>query len=318
MNELVPMYKYPIVDDDGWKSLNGELPVKMTNDYLFRALLQSDNETLKALLASLLRLDADQIKSARITNSIPLGIGIDSKTFIMDVSVELNDLKLVNLEMQVIKEPWWCDRSLSYICRSYDNLNRGASYDQAKPVRQIAFCDFTLFRKAPEFYATYKILNEHNPKIVYSEKLVISNVDLTRIDLATDVDKEYRTDEWARLFKAETWEDMKMLAEKNSMMERTISGIWQLTEDNLIREQCRAREEWIINDNRKNEIIEQQRAAMDEYEINDKRKNEIIEQQRAAIEEYEINDNRKNEIIEQQKREMEDLKQEIAALKGKA
>lgn len=113
-----------------------------------------------------------------------------------------------------------------------------------------------------------------------------------------------RINEWARLFKAETWEDMKMLAEKNSMMERTISGIWQLTEDNLIREQCRAREEWIINDNRKNEIIEQQKAT--------------LEQQKAAIEEYEINDNRKNEIIEQQKREMEDLKQEIAALKGKA
>ena len=170
MEEYLPMYEYPIVDDDGWKRLSGKLPVKMTNDYLFQALLQSDNNTLKVLLASVLRLDADRIISARITNSIPLGARIDSKTFILDVSVELNDQKLINLEMQVIKEPWWCDRSLSYICRSFDNLNHGVSYDLIKPVRQIAFCDFTLFKEGPEFFATYKILNEHNPKIVYSEK----------------------------------------------------------------------------------------------------------------------------------------------------
>ena len=73
-----------------------------------------------------------------------------------------------------------------------------------------------------------------------------------------------------------------MIAEKNSVMDRTISGIWQLTEDNLIREQCSAREEWIINDNRKNEIIEQQKATM-----------------------------------EQQKDEIEALKQKLYALKGR-
>ena len=52
MKNLEPMYSYPIVENDGWKTLTGALPVKMTNDYLFRALLQSDNETLKVLLAS--------------------------------------------------------------------------------------------------------------------------------------------------------------------------------------------------------------------------------------------------------------------------
>ena len=53
-----------------------------------------------------------------------------------------------------------------------------------------------------------------------------------------------------------------MLAEKDKTMDRAISGIWQLTEEEMIQEQCRAREEWIINDNRKNEIIEQQKEAL--------------------------------------------------------
>ena len=49
MKNYIPQYVYPLKRDDGWKKLTGSLPVRMTNDYLFRALLQSDNETLKGL-----------------------------------------------------------------------------------------------------------------------------------------------------------------------------------------------------------------------------------------------------------------------------
>ena len=84
-----PVYVYPLREDDGWGRLEGELPVKMTNDYLFRALLQSDNDTLKALLASLLKTDVENIQSAEVTNPVLLGEGIGDKTFIMDVRVFL-------------------------------------------------------------------------------------------------------------------------------------------------------------------------------------------------------------------------------------
>ncbi|MBQ9607292.1 MAG: Rpn family recombination-promoting nuclease/putative transposase, partial [Lachnospiraceae bacterium] len=172
MKNYTPVYVYPLTEDDGWKSLTGELRVKMTNDYLFRALLQSDNDTLKALLASLLRIDVSDIRSAEVTNPLLLGESIEDKTFIMDVNVELNNDTLIDLEMQVIRESGWTERSLSYICREFDQLNSGMAYIEAKPVRQIAFCDFTLFKDAPEFYATYKLINERNKKKVYSEKLV--------------------------------------------------------------------------------------------------------------------------------------------------
>ena len=44
---------------------------------------------------------------------------------------------------------------------------------------------------------------------------------------------------WARLFKAVSWEEVKMIAEKNPEMEQTVSSIWQLTEDEKIKEQMR-------------------------------------------------------------------------------
>lgn len=50
---------------------------------------------------------------------------------------------------------------------------------------------------------------------IYSDKLRLSVLDLTHINLATEEDKQYQIDYWASLFKATTWEELKMLAEKN-------------------------------------------------------------------------------------------------------
>ena len=42
MNNYKPVEVYPLTESKEWMKLTGELPVKMTNDYLFGALLQSD------------------------------------------------------------------------------------------------------------------------------------------------------------------------------------------------------------------------------------------------------------------------------------
>ncbi len=316
MNNYTPVAHYPLIKSDGWKNLTGDLPVKMTNDYLFRALLQSDNEVLKAILASVLHMDVDEIKSAEITKEFLLGEEIGDKEFILDVNVVLNDKVITDLEMQVIKESFWCDRSLSYICRSFDNLNQGVEYANVKPVRQVAFCDFTLFEKYPEFHATYKILNVKKPEVEYSNKFIISNIDLTRIDLATEEDKKYGVNKWAQFFKAETWEDMKMLAQKDDTIGRAISGVWQLTEEEMIRERCRAREEWIINDKWKSEQLVIKDAEIEQKNAEIEQKKAEIEQKKAEIEQKDAEIERKDVEIEQEKAINEQLKAEIEQLKA--
>ena len=50
-------------------------------------------------------------------------------------------------------------------------------------------------------------------------------VDLTQIHLATKEDKQYQIDYWASLFKSRTWEEIKMIAEKNEYMEEASKTI---------------------------------------------------------------------------------------------
>lgn len=50
---------------------------------------------------SLLHFERDDIQSIKITNPIQLGKSMDSKDFILDINVSLNNKSFVNLEMQV-------------------------------------------------------------------------------------------------------------------------------------------------------------------------------------------------------------------------
>ena len=171
----------------------GPLPIPMTNDYLFRALLQRNNKVLKGLVCSLLHLAPEQLHSAEITNPIELGASVTDKTFILDIKILLNDQTVLNLEMQVINQHNWVERSLSYLCRDFDSLQSGESYQAIRPVLQIGILNFTLFPEQPEFYSTYQFLNVKNHSL-YSDKLRISVLNLTQIELATKEDKSCQID----------------------------------------------------------------------------------------------------------------------------
>lgn len=56
----------------------GKIYYSMTNDYMFRAVLQSNNRVLRGLICSLLHLTEQEVVSAKVTNPIILG-GVDSR-----------------------------------------------------------------------------------------------------------------------------------------------------------------------------------------------------------------------------------------------
>lgn len=227
----------------------GKLPHSLTNDYLFKALLQKNKNVLKELVCSLLHLHPAEVESLEIKNAIILGQAItedfDSKIFVLDINVLLNNQSLINLEMQVVDYDDWPERTMAYLCRNFDQLKRGEGYINIKPTIHIGFLDFTLFPECPEFYATYKMMNVKNHHI-YTDKFVLSVVDLKHMELATQEDKEWKLDYWAALFKATTWEELKMLAQQSQILKEAVETVYDLTADEAIREQCKAREKHIM------------------------------------------------------------------------
>lgn len=229
--------------DNAWLSATGPVSIRMTNDYLFRALLQRSNIALRGLICSLLRLNDDEVVSVEILNPIELGKSVAAKDFFLDIKVSLNDQMVIHLEMQVINQYNWPERSLSYLCRTFDSLRVGESYLKAKPTIQIGLLNYTLFPEFPEFYASYEFRNTKNHHL-YSDKLRLCVLDLSRIDLATTEDKLHRIDYWASLFKSTTWEEIKMLAKNNAYISDAASTVYRLSQEERIRLQCEAREDY--------------------------------------------------------------------------
>ena len=91
--------------------------------------------------------------------------------------------------------------------------------------------------------SNYLLLNEKN-YTVYSDKLRLSVLNLPQIHLATQTDRDYQLDYWAALFKATTWEDIKMIASKNETLQEAAETMYRLSQDEKIRLQCEARERY--------------------------------------------------------------------------
>ena len=248
----------------------GELPYRLTNDYLFRAVLQKSNTALRGLLGALLHLTPESITSAAIANPIVLGQSINNKDFYLDVRVTLNNNTEILIEMQVLNKGNWPERSLEYLCRSFDNLAKGEDYAEVRPVIQISILDFTLFPDCPEFYATYMFLNIKNHKI-YTDKVRLSVLDLKQIEMATDEDISYQIHYWAKLFRATTWEEIKMLTENNEALMQAAETAYVLSADEQIRLQCQAREEYY-----RDQRYMQKRLDRAEKEL-EKRNEELLE-----------------------------------------
>lgn len=260
----------------------GKIDYNMTNNYMFRYILQENQKVLKGLICALLHLNPTTVKSVIVQNPIDLSGDVSGKEFILDIKIMLNDDTLINLEMQVANEYNWPERSLAYLCRSYDQLYKGQKYEEALPVIHIGFLDFTLHPSHPEFYATYQMLNVKN-HLLYSDKFTLSVVNLKKIELATEEDKKYHIDYWAALFKAKTWEELKMLTKENEYLQEAAESLYVANADEIVRQQCVAREDA----ERRERTLERDKRllqqALEEQNVKIKEQTKEIERLRAML-----------------------------------
>ena len=49
-----------------YRNAKGNIPIRITNDYLFKALMQKNAKVCKALTCSLLHLDPETVESAEV------------------------------------------------------------------------------------------------------------------------------------------------------------------------------------------------------------------------------------------------------------
>ena len=276
--------KMKVILSEGLINAKGKIPYTFKNDYMFRMILQRHKKVLTGLICAVLHINKDDVANITILNPIKLGEAIDDKTFIMDISVLLNSNTVINLEMQVLNNGDWPERSLSYLARNYDNIAKGSAYIDVKPVYHIGFLNYTLFPEYPEFFAKYMMLNIKNHN-VYTTKFNLYVIDLTKIDMAAEEDKAGDLLYWARLFKAATWEDLRQMAEKNQDCKEAAEALYEFNQDEVVRQQCRAREDYYIREKVIAKKMEEKDAELKEKDAELQEKEALIMTQERSLEE---------------------------------
>ena len=245
------------------KKATGTIQYTFLNDYMFRVILQKHKNVLRSIVCACLKLESEEVQDIVVQNPIELGEAIDDKTFILDIHVLLNNNTIINLEMQVLDLKDWPERSLSYLARSYDNVAKGDEYINVKPVYHIGFLNYTLFPKYPEFLARYRMMNIKNHNL-YTTKFNLYVVDLTQIELATEEDRESGLVYWTKIFKAKTWEELRQMAERNQELQEATEALYVYNQDEIVKEQCRARQDYYNHERGTQKRLEEARLALEE------------------------------------------------------
>mgnify|MGYP004510891515 CR=1 FL=1 len=243
------------------KKATGIIPYTFLNDYMFRVILQKHKNVLRSIVCACLKLEVGDVQDIVVQNPIEFGEAIDDKTFILDINVLLNNNTIINLEMQVLDLKDWPERSLSYLARSYDNVAKGDEYINVKPVYHIGFLNYTLFPEYPEFFSKYRMMNIKNHN-VYTTKFNLYVVDLTQIKLATQEDVDTGLVYWTQVFKAKTWEELRQMAERNQELQEATEALYVYNQDEIVKEQCRARQDYYNHERGMQKRMEEKDAAI--------------------------------------------------------
>ena len=264
------------------KKATGTILYTFLNDYMFRVILQKHKNVLRSVVCACLKLKAEEVQDIVVQNPIELGEAIDDKTFILDIHVLLNNNMIINLEMQVLDLKDWPERSLSYLARSYDNVVKGDEYINVKPVYHIGFLNYTLFPEYPEFFAKYRMMNIKNHN-VYTTKFNLYVVDLTQIELATQEDVDTGLVYWTQVFKAKTWEELRQMAERHQELQEATEALYVYNQDEIVKEQCRARQDYYNHERGIQKRLEEVRIALEESKTELMKSNAIIESQKEVV-----------------------------------
>ena len=193
---------------------------------------------------------------------------------------------------------------MSYLCRTYDQLYHGEKYSDASPVIHIGFLNFSLFPESSEFYATYKMLNLKTHQ-VFSDKLTWGVVDLTHINNATEEDKYYQIDRWAKLFKAGTWEEIMNFAKGDECMAEAVKELYKYNADELIKQQCRAREEYYQRQRTLHKAIKDANAEKDQAVAE---KDQAVAEKIQAMETIQV----KDQLIAEMQKQLVEMQKQLA------
>ena len=234
---------------NSFEAATGEIAVTLRNDLMFHHVMQTSKEALKSFICASKNLSPDKVKDVTIQNPIEIDEAV-SNEIILDVLVTLNSNENIDIELQLYYDKFWISRSLVYLCRTFDNLvNENdeslLKYERVRPTTLIAIIDKNVAFDSDEFYSSYQMQNVRS-HVPYSSLLSIKVLNLSQIDAALEEDINSGLTGWAKLFLANTWEEVNNVVALHPCLKEVAKIMYEANADLKKRSLMRAHEEYLM------------------------------------------------------------------------
>ena len=220
--------------------MNGIVKPKLDTGFKLLFASPENSELLKSLLASLLDIDIESIRSVQIMNGELLPEDAGGKFGRLDLRLKLNT-KTVNLELQIKPQDDYDDRSLFYWSKMYTaDLKAGQEYGELPETICINIIDFKMF-ECEEYHSHFQVMEKKRHELL-SDKFAIHFFELPKVE-SGEFDKTDLRTLWLRLIDCESEDDLAMLERTNVQpIEQAVSYIRKMSADEKARERARLEE----------------------------------------------------------------------------
>ena len=217
--------------------------VKPKLDVMFKKLFASEENKrlLMSLIASLLSMEVESIKSIEVLNGEILPDERGEKFGRLDLLLIMNDETKINIELQIKIQDDYADRSTFYWSKAYTTgLKAGEEYSELKETICINIVGFKMF-DCEEYHSHFQIM-EKNRHEVLTEKFAIHFFELPKLR-GTEVNADDMMKLWLKLIDCESEEDLEMLERTNAApIKEAAYFIRKMSADEKLKEIARLEE----------------------------------------------------------------------------
>lgn len=201
--------------------------IPATEDWCGKELFEN-REVREGFLSDMLKIPRSAIKETRIVNPNLWKRGSKEKQGIVDIRILLNNERVINIEIQVIPRKHWDKRQLFYLSKMYtENARRGEDYDNLPDCISIAILDFSIIDDE-EYYHCYKLRDEQG-------KIFSNAISVYILELDKKLGREEELDDWVRLLRAKSEEELDLIKTKNKSILAAIKELKTIGLTNVLR-----------------------------------------------------------------------------------
>lgn len=169
-------------------------------DFAFKCLFGSEanKDILIGLLRSVLKLD---IREVEILNPYNAKDAPDDKLSILDVKARLADGTLINVEMQMVVNADYPERSLYYWAALYTSqLKSGEQYERLARTVSIHIVNGQLFPGVAGYHQEFEIRAKEHPELRLTDRFSMHTIELAKVKLKVE-EVASPLDQWCYFFK---------------------------------------------------------------------------------------------------------------------